>query len=499
MSFRSSTSSSRRALALGALTCALAWGAVEVAPLPRTAFYGGRKLAQKFVCLDELERSGPLEVLVIGPSYVDQGFDAGRFGAVADVRAINLGVPGTDMYFQSLLLRDVLLQGRLRENPPKAVLWGLRDEVLTRSNINRQYLDSAALRCATGPGGPWALRAAQYLPQFQRRRLLDWVRELSSSFRRLEWESATDARRAELRSWMEPLDAFGRTQLSALTRQEPQSAREREDGNDEDGPARGDTGFLGQNYSTDLDTARAHVRETLRRLHARGIAVWFFFTPYYESVLERSSKHAEQVLTGQFQEYHDWLNGLAAEFGATLVDLRYCAEISGEQRFFYDSRHLNTPGSEPLGALMGELYSGKRALPEAWQGPLPRAQVQHMLGRVERERVPELALGTAHGLDATLGVRRNGLLLDAYASLRIESAGRYRVTLSASEPTVSPALYVRLGGRHYTRWNPPAEPQRSAVVLQARLEAGEYLLELHSQTPRQALGWERLLVEPLGP
>lgn len=475
--------------------CALAWWAVEAAHLPRTAFYGGRRLAQKFVCLEEMERDGPVEVLVIGPSYVDQGFDAGRFGAVAGVRAINMGVPGTDMYFQSILLRDVLLRGRT----PKAVLWGLRDEVLTRSNINRQYLDSAALRYATGPGGAWAFDAAQHLPQFHRRRLLDWARELSSSFRRFDYESSSSARRAELRSWMEPLDPFGRTELSALTRQTPQSPRERMDGNDEDGPAGVGRGFLAEDYAIDLDTARAHIRETLRLLRAREVAVWLFFTPYYESVMERDSQHAEQVLTGQFHEYHDWLNGLATEFQATLVDLHYCAEISGKQRFFFDSRHLNSPGSGPLGALMGELYSGQRALPEAWAGPLPRGQVQHMLGRVERERVPLLALGEPHALDAALGVRRDGLLLDAYASLRIERAGLYRVTLSAAAPVDSPALYVRLGGRYFARWNPAARAQRSVRVFQARLEPGEHLLELHSQSTRQALGWEQFLVEPAAP
>ncbi|NOT31338.1 MAG: hypothetical protein HOP15_12905 [Planctomycetes bacterium] len=362
---RSSTSSFRRSLGLGAFVFALAWGAVEAAGLPRTGFFGGRALAEKFVRLEAMERAGPVEVLIVGPSYVDQGFDAGRFGAASGTRAFNMGVSGTDMYFQSILLRDMLLL----ERAPNAVLWALRDEVLTRSNINRQYLASTAVRWATGPVGRWAFTLGQHLPQYHRRRAMDWLRECSPWLRRMTWEAARGDERAALRAWMEPLDEFGRTELAARTRQErvaERDASERNDDDDDDDDgggaesAAGTTRFMSQDYSIDLATAEAHVRETLRLLRARGIAVWFFFTPYYESVIARHTKHAELVLTGQNEAYFHWLAGLCAESGAPLIDLRYCAEISGEPRYFFDTRHLNAPGAAPLGELLGELYSGKR-------------------------------------------------------------------------------------------------------------------------------------------
>lgn len=505
---RSSTSSFSRALILGATLFALAWGAVEAADLPRTSFYGGRALAEKFVRLEAMERAGPVEVLIVGPSYVDQGFDAGRFGAASGTRAFNMGVSGTDMYFQSILLRDMLLL----ERAPKAVLWALRDEVLTRSNINRQYLAAAAVRWATGPAGRWAFTLGQHLPQYHRRRAMDWLRECSPALRRMTWEAARGDERAALRAWMEPLDEFGRTELAARTRQERVAERdvverdvpERDviERNDEDeaGTATGTVGttrFMSQDYSIDLATAKTHVLETLRLLRARGIAVWFFFTPYYESVIARHTKHAELVLTGQNEVYFAWLAGLCAESGAPLIDLRYCAEISGEPRYFFDTRHLNAPGAVPLGELLGELYSGRRPVPAAWSGAPAPAQLEFMLGRLERERAPLLALGQPHGLEAAYGVRRGGRLIDLYATFRIERAGTYRVALSDAEPTGKPApLYVRFGGRHYTRWTPPADARRARVVLEQALEPGEYLLEIHSASADQALDWDQFLVAP---
>jgi len=496
MSFRSCTSSFRRSLALGALACALAWGVVDSAGLPRVAFYGGRKLADKFAHLEALERDGPVDVLVIGPSYIDQGFDAERFGQVAGVRAYNFGVQGTDMYLQSILLRQMLLLGRT----PKAVLWGLRDEVLTRSNIDRQYLGSSAVNYATGPGGSVAYSLARHLPQFQRRRMMDWARELSMGVRHWSWDTSRGEKRVELRDWMEPLDAFGRTQLMTLQRMQRVAAHEREDAGDDEedvAPAASGTGtrFMSQDYSTDIDAAKAHVAETLRLLRARGVKVWLFLTPYYELVLARNSKYSEQILTGANQAYFDWLAGLSAEFDAPLVDLHYCAEISGEPHYFFDTRHLNGPGAAPLGALMGELYAGKRPIPAAWSGVPAPAELEHMLGSFERERVPRLELGARHTLDRTLLVERGGVRLDAYAAFRVERAGTYRVLLSGAQTTPEPPLFVRLGGAHYARWNPPAEPKPVAGVLETRLEPGEHLLELHSANPKQALGWDELLVE----
>src|SRR5262249_39791306 len=178
----------------------------------------------------------------------------------------------------------------------------------------------------------------------------------------------------ELRDWMEPLDQFGRTQLLTTRRQERVAPREREDAEDEEEAATpaGGTRFMSQDYSADLATAQAHIVETLRLLRARGVRVWRSLTPYYESVLARNSKYSEQVLTGANQDYFDWLTRLSRDFDAPLVDLHYCTEISGEPRYFFDTRHLNGPGSAPLGELMGELYSGKRALPPAWSGvPAP--------------------------------------------------------------------------------------------------------------------------------
>ncbi len=501
MSSRSSTSSFRRSLALGAFLCVLVWGAVETIGLPRTGFYGGRKLAEKFVRLAEMERTGPVEVLIVGPSYVDQGFDAGRFGAVTGTRAFNFGVSGTDMYCQSILLRDMLLLKRT----PEAVLWSLRDEVLTRSNINRQYLAANAVRWASGPGGRWRYTLGQYLPHFQRRRFMDWLRELVPALREITWQAARGDERVSLRAWMEPLDEFGRTELAGLTRQERVAERDEEDGPG-GGAAAGGTGeggagegggtrFMSQPFAIDLATAKAHVRETLRLLRARGIPVWFFFTPYHESVIARHTKHAEIVLTGSNEAYYAWVRELAAEFGTPLIDLRYCAEISGDPRYFFDSRHLNAPGSVPLAEILGEIFAGQRPVPPQWSGAPAPAQTEYMLGSLAPERAPLLALDVPHLLDAAHVEQRDGKRVDLWARFRVERAGTYRVALFAAQPTARTPLYVRLGGRDFTRWTPPKDGPRAVVVLERALEPGEHVLELHSSNLERALEWEQFLLD----
>jgi len=470
MSFRSCTSSFRKSLALGTALCGLAWGALELAPLPRTAFFGGRKLAEKFERLAPFERAGAVDVFVVGPSFVDQGFDGAAFGATTGKRAFNLGVAGTDLYLQSLLVRDVLLPGRR----PEALIWSLREETLTRSNINRQYLQAPALRYADKPFGRWAFGLGQYLPQFQRRRALDWYQELCLP---------PD----------EPLDEWGRTQLAALTRQERRESQA--DEGDEEGGRRA---FLAEDYAVELEPARAHVRETLRRAREQGSAVWLLFTPYHRTVFLRRSAYAEELLTGVNAEYIGWVEALAAELDLTLVDLRYCAEISDKDEYFFDARHLNGPGAAALGELLGKLYSGERPLPAAWKGVSGRAAREAILGRVERDQVPVLALEERHALGQALCVRHEGRLSDTYAAFRVERAGAYEVRLVDDGPRARSGTYfVRLGEGNYQVLHAPAEAPRVARVLTAELAVGEHVFEMHTRSG-EAIDWAAFEVRPAG-
>jgi hypothetical protein len=145
---------------------------------------------------------------------------------------------------------------------------------------------------------------------------------------------------------------------------------------------------------------------------------------------------------------------------------------------------------------MGALYSGKRTLPAAWTGAPAPAQYEVMLGKSEPLVSPPLALGVRHALDDARFARHAGRLLDVVVPFSIERAGIHRVTLRASHERAAAApLYVRFGGRHYSRWTPPAEVSASAAVLEAELEPGEHLLELHSADPKHPIDWDTLEVE----
>jgi len=486
MSFRSSTSSFRRSLALGCALFAAVWAALELARFPRTAFWGGRKLAQKVVALEAFERTGPVDVFVVGPSFVDQGFDAARFTAVTGKRCFNLGVSGTDMYFQSLLVRELVLPGRT----PEAVLWGLRDEVLSRSNINRQYLAAPALAWARGPLGRFGPVLGQYLPHYHRRRITDWWGELFP---------AADE---------EVVDAQGRTVLATATRQERQA--EREDAGDAgaDGATGNEPaddrreeeatggGFLAEDYAIELAPAEEHVEATLRSLRDAGIRGWFLLTPYYRAVFARHSKYAQALLLGGQADYSAWLERLGRELELPVLDLHYCQEISDHEPYFFDSRHLNGAGSEALGELLGKLYSGARPTPEAWLGTPSRAQRAAIFGHAPPATAPTLPTGVPQPLAAALGFGPGGKLLDAYARFAIERAGTYELVLIDRESRAhSGAYFVRLGPEPYRQVVPPGVPESRSSFGAFELEAGEQIFELHSRTGAP-IDWDEVLVAP---
>ena len=81
------------------------------------------------VGLRALDRAEDVEVLAIGSSLVDLGFDAARFSEVTGKTAYNAGVSGTDVVWQSRYLREVLIP----TYAPEAVFWGIRDSLRTKS------------------------------------------------------------------------------------------------------------------------------------------------------------------------------------------------------------------------------------------------------------------------------------------------------------------------------------------------------------------------------
>ncbi len=476
MPLRSSLARFRSSLALGAVLLLGAWGWVESAALPRTAYFGGRRLAEKWVRLEQFEREGPVEVLLVGASQFDQGIDARRFTEVAGQRAFNLGIAGTDTYFQSVLLRQILATGRR----PRTVIWALFDTTLRSSDINRQYLGAPSLAFLDGLGGVRAFELAMHLPQFHRRRVLDWARELAGT-------------------QPEPVDAHGRAWLATEVHplgQYPDESGER--------PERGSEGLedLEEAFvpapapsppEVGLPEARAHVEATLRLLQQAEVEVWLVFTPMMQFVLQRDSPHAWRLLTRSRQGHSEWIEALAREHGFELLDLHACAGISERSELFYDHTHLNGAGSLRLGELLGELHSGRRPIPEDWRGLPSRAHHLAILGH-EPPAVPaRIELGQRLRLSEHPELFPRAQRTELYASVVIPEAGDYRLVLAGGDDgAAAGGVYARVGAGLHRFWRPTG--RRRNVVWS--LPAGEQRIELLAL--EGALGWDELVLERAG-
>lgn len=461
----------RRSLVLGALLLGVAFALLARSSLPAVAYFGGKKLAEKHEKLAALEREHDVDVVFVGPSFVDQGIDAELFGRLTGETAFNLGVSGTDLYLQALYVRDVVIP----VHRPRAILWGTRDSTLTRSAINYQYLRAPALEYAHSLLGARGFRLGLALPHFRKRRIEDWI--------------------ALLRPGAETLDAWGQTELASATRPPRDAAgAEGEDGEDGDGPA-AQRSFLRDDFSVGLEEARAVFADTLRFARERGVRVVFFLTPYHESVFARRTSYARLVLTGEFDEYYRWLTATLAAHDVPLVNLRHCAEVSTRPECFYDSRHLNAIGAAPTSEILARIHTGERAILDEWSGLPSRAELAAMLGTGAVADVPLLSGARFPLAAARLVETPQGK--SAYARLAVERGGTYRLVFSDPRAEGRGAYYVRLGGGPYREWRLSGE-RAPSVTLPGTFElaAGEVLLEIHAQTRDSPLERGELLLAP---
>jgi hypothetical protein len=460
----------RRSLGLGGVLLVALLGALEARGFPRTAYFGGRRLAEKWERLEAFERDGPADVLVVGASQIDQGLDARRFGEVAGLRAFNFGVSGTDTRFQSELLRQLLATGRR----PRTVVWALLDSTLRRSDINRQYLAAPATRWFEA-GGARALTLGRHLPQFQRRRLDGWHAELTGA-------------------GLEPLDDHGRLQL-ASARRAVRAAPPELEGKPTSAPSDADDDSNERNapeLDAEIAEAREHTAETLRRLRAAGVSVWLVFTPFEAPSFARGSVHAWRTLTRSREGHYEWLVELAREHGLELVDLHACPGISEAPALFYDETHLNAAGSERLGALLGELLGGRRPLPEEWRGVPSRAHLAAIFGHEPPQRVAALEVGERVRLAERPELFPLGARTDLYAEVALSAPGAYRLEL------VPDATRARASGCYARVGDGPMRLMRAGrapAPTPWRLARGVQRLELHAVAGE--LAWSELALVPV--
>jgi hypothetical protein len=314
----------------------------DVQPLVR---FGGWRLARKFDLLCEARARGPIEVLGIGPSYMDTGFDAQAFEQETGQAAFNFGVGGVDLWTQSVLLRDVLLP--LVE--PGTLFWSVHDSPFVNRRMTFQYRDAPFVRDGLGR---------------ERARAAVWKRRLPANYRRplAQWVEGLEEPAAN------PIDAWGHTANPSTLR------GDREDDGEEDEAGGVDALNLTPEDTQALtEEAFAAFEEALAHAHARGTRVFVLLMPFHRSAFEARGWYRRRARARRFGDYRERLLAIAERQGALFVNRRWDEELSEDDDLFFDYRHLNAVGARRFTAELVRLWRGEE-VPAEWHEAWSRTE-----------------------------------------------------------------------------------------------------------------------------
>jgi len=82
---------------------------VFAAGLRSPDFFGYAHVEQKYSDILRLKKHSEVDVVVVGDSLAAKGFDPKVFGEETGMTAFNMGIPSTDMYTHSLMIRDFII------------------------------------------------------------------------------------------------------------------------------------------------------------------------------------------------------------------------------------------------------------------------------------------------------------------------------------------------------------------------------------------------------
>ena len=328
----------RLSLVLGAGLLLLAQIGAELAPVEPAAYFGGWRLARKF----EVARAlGTVEVLAVGSSHADTDFDAEEFARVSGRRACNFGVGATDLYVQSVLVRDVLVPMLA----PATIFWALPDTPLLDRPEAQQYRDAPFLSRARLPQGYRIVALESRLAYQRKRRLRDWIADLADP------PGAV-------------VDRFGQTRLHHQIELGPR----------EGATAAGLSADAEDAGAIELSEAEreARIEETYRvfaqaldSARAHGVRVVGLLTPYHASAFEPGAAYRTKMLSGRFEVFRARSVRTLREHGATFVNWRWLTGISEQDGLFADYQHLNADGARALVPFLVRAADG-RDLPDEW-------------------------------------------------------------------------------------------------------------------------------------
>jgi len=371
MPFRSFTSNSRRSLALGAALVLAVQAVFWRLQLPSPTCFGLDELGQRYAQVERFLDDGPIDGVVIGHSYMQNGVDPAVLSERTGMRWFSFAIGGTDLEMQTTLLRDFVLP-RLR---PKVVLMHLGPEDLQDHQLNRSIgiLRSDGFAVQRLPLGARLVSWMKDLLPYQKRALLQWVETIvqpedpryrpdgfmdvelvyNPTMKRQRGGVETDPPSPEYAArtaiWRFPLEDVLKPVFV---------------------PRRNDRTPEG------VAAAKATVVEAFERAREDGVRLVGVVTPITRWSYYPGLPYARDLVGAEFAAFAAWMDPLIERYGIEHANWGYYPPISDLDRLYYNRKHLNAWGAQVFSDLVARtLLLHELPLPPEHAGLVSPAQL----------------------------------------------------------------------------------------------------------------------------
>lgn len=283
-------------------------------------FFHSELTAWQYEKARRLDRESGIDLIAMGNSQINVGFDAALFREWSGLESFNFALDGADVIAQATYLREIVVPSFR----PTRVLWGISPRDLNANPDYREHtnhdriLEGIALRTAALPQGWRVIPLVKDLLPFHRRSWTDWCAFF--------WHRIGGGRR--------PLDDRG---FRARTgHYQPEPFRQ------------ASSGFY---YEAIFSPEwLATLEETFEELRERGVDLRVVTAPVHHNTLgmfdpvklDQAIRHIGVIADHEGIPYRNWMEH--AEFA--------------DAALYHDAIHLNTRGAERFTRMLAEEFSG---------------------------------------------------------------------------------------------------------------------------------------------
>lgn len=336
----------------------------ECAP---NSYFASDMFAERYRGMAKYHAEKPIDAIAIGNSHTTNAVDVTLLEELSGIRCYNFGIPSSDIHFQALVLRDILIP----HYKPKYVLWEIDDRIHSVFHANTDRIESPAVKRAAWPGGSSLVALESKLLHYQRRSITEWIETVDvprnylydpggflAGFGRIDLKVAGERRQrrppgmprqSKLQKWFEK---------HSLAQQVPRRKRREVVKR-----------FLDESpYTTEqamkaIDGAMATAKE-------HGTVIKMFSTPFFFYYYNTPRAPAKKM-----RAYRKWLRKRFEQYGVEYLNMRFSRELSQDQDKFADLVHMNGEGAKEFTRLLYEfLLEPGAEVPPHYRGLLSEAE-----------------------------------------------------------------------------------------------------------------------------